>query len=74
MVVLELGLRRGERRLPLCRCGLHRGQVLMSLLQRLECVPHHVDRGDALRHLCALVQKLVSHSLKLVLQPPVVGP
>jgi hypothetical protein len=32
MVLLELGLRRGERRLPLCRRNPHHDQVLTRLL------------------------------------------
>jgi hypothetical protein len=59
VVLLELSLRRGERRLPLCRYNLHRGQILARLLQRLvsrqERSIHHVDRGGALRSLRTLV-------------------
>jgi hypothetical protein len=77
-VLLELRLCRGERRLPLRRYSLCRGQVLTCLLMRLvsfqERVLHHVDRGGALCRLGALVLKLVPHGPQPVLQPPVVGP
>jgi hypothetical protein len=59
VVLVELSLHPGERRLLLSHCNPHRSQGIARLLQRLvplqEHGPHHVDHGAAFQSMDALV-------------------
>jgi hypothetical protein len=77
-VLLELGASRGNLSLPLRGHSPHCDQVLarrpQSLVSLQERSLHLVHRGATFDCLRPLVQELIPHSLKTILQPPVIGP
>jgi hypothetical protein len=76
-VLLELSSGRSQLPLEFCRRNPHRGHILARILQHLvplqKHCPHLRDCGDIFRSLGILLQELVPHDLRLILQPPAVG-